>query len=94
MVGAKLCRINWSKGEPLERLTQFLTQAVKDWDAKSGSILETSKAMTLKDTFQLRKVCCVITRVLSAPISVNRRCEWLAGWRLGQGHKILICVKS
>ena len=45
LIGAKLKRINWGQGEPLERLTQ----AVTDWDAKSGAILEADKAMSLKD---------------------------------------------
>ena len=41
--GAKLKRINWGKGEPLERLTK----AVEDWDAKTGPHFEADKTMSL-----------------------------------------------
>jgi hypothetical protein len=43
MIGAKLKRINWGHGEPLEHLTK----AVQHWDAKSGPHLATEPAMPL-----------------------------------------------
>ena len=43
MIGAKLKRINWGHGEPLEHLTK----AVQHWDAKSGLHLATEPAMPL-----------------------------------------------
>ena len=43
MAGAKLKRINWGKGEALERIFK----AVNDWDGKTGPILEADKDMLL-----------------------------------------------
>jgi hypothetical protein len=44
LLGVTLTRVNWSKGEPLQRLTK----AVADWDGKTGTILEEDKEMKLK----------------------------------------------
>lgn len=45
MVGTKLKRTNWGRGEPLERLTK----AVEDWDAKSGLYLTEKPAMLMPE---------------------------------------------
>ena len=44
IVGVKLKRTNWGRGEPLARMTK----AVADWDAKTGEILETDVTMSLR----------------------------------------------
>lgn len=43
MLGVKLARVNWGHGEPLKRLTE----AVNDWDAKTGAILAEKPDMNL-----------------------------------------------
>ena len=62
MLGAKLPRINWGRGEPLKRLTK----AVEDWDAKSGPYLCEKPAMLMAEYAKcvdipyatLRAYCC------------------------------------
>ena len=44
LLGVTLQRINWGKGERL----QLLTAAVRDWDAKTGTILEGEQTIPLK----------------------------------------------
>ena len=45
MLGTQLTRVNWGKGDALTRITQ----AVEDWDKKSGEILEKDSKISLKE---------------------------------------------
>ena len=48
LLGTKLTRVNYGKGEALERLTR----AVSDWDAKSGIHLQAEPGMSMPHVLQ------------------------------------------